>query len=222
MVLENVLYLSVCLSVCVSISTPSSACLPACIFLLLPSLCLFVSVCLSTTVCSLYIGFCFDSKVKVTSFLSFVFMFLFLLFFSFFKKYIQKRLIVTHMFRVQCSEFRGHDDGHVPRVGQLTSCQERKCFTHWRRNNNRVAAPTCLELSSSHSYTIEPSLSVSESSPKKSHNCWIKMAIERVVFIVCACLLVNRGLSLKSRRHVDNDVFVVTQSNGFEKRSKLR
>ena len=91
---------------------------------------------------------------------------------------------------------------------------ERNCNRHvaWTENarpslrsDKRVAAPTCLErspLSLVYDQLVWPFLWARVHQKELILNCQIKMAVERVVCLVCACRLANRDLSLRCRRHV--------------------
>ena len=87
----------------------------------------------------------------------------------------------------------------------LTFCQERECSTHWRKIRQQCGGAHQLGTFSSVirvRSTGPPS--VSESSPKQSDSdcSRIKVVVESVVGLVCACWLMYCGMSLRPRRHL--------------------
>ena len=105
------------------------------------------------------------------------------------------RMVLVMMWNLDPCKILGQNvcvvRGHLQKLGKLTGKvlpTERECSTHWCKTDKSVAAHTCLERFSR--------------TERHESELRIKTAIERVVYLVCACWSANRGLWLKSRRHV--------------------
>ena len=78
------------------------------------------------------------------------------------------------------------------------------------KSDKSVAAPTCLKIYRNfflfHTYVRSTLVLRCVRDPRKEMilNSRIKLAVKRVLWIVCVCWLAYRGMSLQSRRHANS------------------